>query len=150
VKPLGHDGYPVGRQEETVMRRAAERELGALQERVERWRRDGGGRGARIPEELWDAAVAVAREEGVYATSRALRFNYYSLKDRMSAVDLERRTEETRVPAAFIELPRGSLGGGGRAVVELVGRGGGLRIEVTGASPVDVVALAQAFWSRAS
>ena len=36
-----------------------------------------------------------------------------------------------------------------KTVVELVGTGGArMRIDVTGASRVDVVGLAQAFWSR--
>ena len=60
------------------MGRKNSRESMAVQRRVEAWRRrGGGGRGSRIPEELWNEAVA-----GVHATARALRFNYERLKER--------------------------------------------------------------------
>ncbi len=61
------------------------RKLIALQRRVEGWRRDGGGRGSRIPQEMWVAAVAVSQTAGLYATARALRFNYENLKKRALA-----------------------------------------------------------------
>ena len=37
----------------------------------------------RLPEELWEAAVGVARQEGVYRTARALRLDYTNLKRRI-------------------------------------------------------------------
>lgn len=126
-------------------------QLGALRERVEQWRQQRGSRGERIPEELWNAAVEAARVEGVHATCRALRFNAYSLQARMPPEPSEGRSE-TSETGAFVELSMGQLGcGGGKTVVDLVGpRGGRMRIDVTGTSPVDIVALAQAFWSRES
>jgi hypothetical protein len=114
-----------------------------------------------VPEDLWNAAVVVARVEGVHATSKALRFNYYSLKDRLVRADsaaLTRRKPER--DATFVEVKMPSLASvpslsprestvDDKTVVELVGRRGGrMRIDVTGTSRVDVVGLAQAFWSR--
>jgi hypothetical protein len=129
------------------MRRKVGGQLSALREQVERWRQQRGRRGERIPEELWNAAVEAARVEGVYATCRALRFNAYSLKARMPSEPSEGTLEKTE-PGAFVELAMGQLGGG-KTVVELVGRGGGrMRIDVTGKSTVDIVSLTQAFWSR--
>ena len=128
------------------MKQAVTEQLSVLRERVERWRRQRGGKRTRIPEALWKAAVGVARVEGVHATCQALRFNYYSLKDR---VDTAESGEQKEPPAAvaFVDLGRGPLGGGATTVVELVGRGGDrMRLDVSG--PVDVVGLAQAFWSR--
>jgi hypothetical protein len=143
------------------MKRASDattEQLEVLRGRVEHWRarRDGGR--SRVPEALWNAAVEVARAAGVHATSKALRFNYYSLKDRLVRADSAGLTQ--RKPdrdAAFVEVQMLSLPSlapresavGDKTVVELVGTGGArMRIDVTGTSRVDVVGLAQAFWSR--
>ena len=136
---------------------ATTKQLEALCGRVEHWRahRDGGR--SMVPEELWNAAVEVARVAGVHATSKALRFNYYSLKDRLDRADgtaLTRRKPDR--DATFVEVQMPSLplapresAVNDRTVVELVGTGGArMRIDVTGTSRVDVVGLAQAFWSR--
>jgi hypothetical protein len=112
-----------------------------------------------VPEELWNAAVEVARVEGVHATSKALRFNYYSLRDRLARADsaaLARSKPDRDARATFVEVQMPSLplapresAVNDKTVVELVGTGGArMRIDVTGTSRVDVVALAQAFWSR--
>jgi hypothetical protein len=115
-----------------------------------------------VPEDLWNAAVGVARVAGVHATSKALRFNYYSLKDRLVRADSAALTQrKADREATFIEVqmparpslpslaPRESAVSD-KTVVELVGTGGArMRIDVTGTSRVDVVGLVQAFWSRA-
>lgn len=136
------------------MKRAVEEDLGGLCERVTQWREHREGPAARIPEDLWEAAVRVARVEGVTATCRALRFDYGRLKGRMELAESTengRRGERSKVEA-FIELGPGQLtGAGGKTVVEIVGRcGGRMRIDVSGTSSVDVVGLAQAFWSHES
>ena len=124
-------------------------ELVAMRQRVERWRKRHGGRGSRIPEDLWDDATKVARTEGVYATSRALSFNYERLKDRVGGVKARGGSAGDAKPA-FVELPVQSLGGGG-IVVELVGRSGEqMRIHMAGANSTELVGLAQAFWGRES
>ena len=70
--------------------RTASRELTELRARVMDWRRqEGGGRGSRIPEELWQEAVRVARSDGLYATAEALRFNYERLKERSRGAEKE-------------------------------------------------------------
>lgn len=133
-------------------------QLKTLCSRVERWRKHRGGGRSMVPEDLWNAAIEVARVEGVHATSKALRFNYYSLKDRLVLADstalAQRRPDRG---ATFVEVQMPSLRSpaacesavGDKTVVELVGTGGArMRIDVTGASHVDVVGLAQAFWSR--
>ena len=143
------------------MNRAGEskkEQLRTLCGRVEHWRKHREGARARVPEELWDAAVEVARVEGVHATCKALRFNYQSLKDRLAdrAAPSSKRAArlatfvEVQMPAPASPGSRDSAGSG-QTVVELVGTGGArMRIDVTGTSNVDVVGLAQAFWSRES
>ena len=136
---------------------ATTEQLEALCGRVEHWRAHREGGRSMVPEELWNAAVEVARVEGVHATSKALRFNYYSLKDRLVRADstaLARRKPDR--DATFVEVQMPSLplapresAVNDKTVVELVGTGGArMRIDVTGTSRVDVVGLAQAFWSR--
>ena len=129
------------------MDRTMPRELVALQRRVEAWRGRGGGRGCRIPEGLWREAVGVVRTAGLYATARALRFNYEGLKKRAG--------EEVAAPGEhgteFVALQMPQLNGGAKVVVDLVGRDGEqMRIDVSSASAMDVVSLAQTFWRRRS
>lgn len=153
------------------MGRKATQGLTELRRRVASWRRKGGGgRGNRIPDELWDDAVGVARVEGLHATSKALRFNYERLRDRVEGagagqragcetkIGVVRATERTEVSgieasagksadSRFVTVQMGELGGGGRTVLDLTGRHGDrMRLELPGG--VDVVGLVERFWSR--
>jgi hypothetical protein len=122
------------------------KKLVGLRRRVEHWRKRHGGPGSRVPDELWQAAVSVARVEGVHATSRVLRLGYGRLKARVEA-NGEGRTNGER-EAGFIELGTGQLCGGSRTMLELIGqRGGQMRIDISGPTTVDLVGLTQAFWS---
>jgi len=56
--------------------------LEGVQRRFERWRRTRRGH-ARIPDALWAAAVKAAGVHGLHRTVRALRLDYYSLKERV-------------------------------------------------------------------
>lgn len=99
-----------------------------------------------MPENLWAAAAAVAREHGVWSVSRALRVNYESLKQRVGPA-----SEDTGV-AGFVEVSPGALFGDACAratVVELSsGDGARLMIRMEGQAPLDVSALVAAFWQR--
>ena len=58
---------------------------------TEPWRkREGGGRGQRVPKEFWEQAIVVARVEGLQSTMEtmgATRFNYDRLKQRKRISD---------------------------------------------------------------
>ena len=112
--------------------------------RIARWRERCPYRGAAMPAALWAAALALAREHGLYTTARALHVDYGSLKKRLDA------TGARRVPApAFIELPAARPTGLGPCVIDLEGRRGRrLRIEVTGVTVADLATLAQVAWGR--
>ncbi len=128
----------------------ARMDLQRLCGRVERWRERREGPRARVPEELWNAAVVVARVEGVHATAKALRFNYYSLKERVERAPSETvgTTGEAATPFVEVQMPSLDVRGDGSTVVELVGhRGDRMRI-VASVSAVDVAGLVQAFWGR--
>jgi len=141
------------------MDQTTSRELTELCRRVNEWRkREGGGRGSRIPASLWDDAVRVAQVEGLYATARATRFNYERLKDRVAAVqgagamvagaaedEAGRHGASPRFVAVQVAEPRA----GSHATIELVGREGErMRVEVVG--DLDLAGLVQTFWRRAS
>ena len=122
-------------------------QVAALRNRVEHWRQHGGGKGTRMPEDLWKKAAEIARVEGVYATSRALRVNYQGLKSRLTHTNI--REPACDKTATFVEVELKQPGDPGKTVVELFDeRGRRIRIDVTGASAVDVMGLAQAFWRQ--
>lgn len=56
--------------------------LEGVRRRFERWRRTRRGH-ARIPDALWAAAVKAAGVHGLNRAVRALRLDYYSLKERV-------------------------------------------------------------------
>jgi hypothetical protein len=98
-----------------------------------------------MPAALWSAAVALARQHGLYPTARALRVDYGSLKRRRDAAALPRVTAP-----AFVELSTAAPTGLGPCVIELDARPGRrLRIEVAGVTMADLVMLTQAAWSGA-
>ncbi len=97
-----------------------------------------------MPAALWAAAVALARQHGLYPTARALRVDYGALKKRMDAADAGRVASPT-----FIELPAARPTGLGPCVIDLEApRGGRMRIEVTGVTVADLVTLTQVAWGR--
>jgi hypothetical protein len=67
--------------------------------RFERWRKGKRGRSV-IPEELWAAAIAVARRDGVNRTAAALRLDGGKLKRRM-----DQQEPRTSPRPAFVQLP---------------------------------------------
>jgi hypothetical protein len=118
--------------------------LEQTQRRIARWRGARPYRGAPMPGALWAAAIALARQHGLYTTARTLRVDYGALKKRLAAADVG------RVPApAFVELPAARPTGLGPCVIDLEGRRGRrLRIEVTGVTVADLVMLTQVAWGR--
>lgn len=129
------------------MRRTKSRELMGVQRRVEAWRSRGGGRGSRIPEELWNEAVEVAQVAGLHATARALHFNYERLKERAGPSAGKQSGDANQ----FVEFQLPQVSGGAKLVVDLWGREGEqVRMELSGVSGMDVVALAQTLLRRPS
>ena len=58
-------------------------------------------RRTKLPEPLWQAAVELAREHGVYPVAHPLRLDYVGLKKRLGGIPVSRR-KATRT--AFVEL----------------------------------------------
>ena len=156
------------------MGRTVSQELNELRRRVAAWRRQGGGRGSRIPDALWNDAARVARVDGIWLTAQALHFNYARLRGRVEQGDGSERAEGTRAAellgveksernrveqandgkraegnggSTFVELTMEQLSGGGKTMIELQGRHGDrMRIEMT--SGVDLLGLVRTFCCR--
>ena len=62
--------------------KAIERDLEEIRERFERWR-DNRKRGARIPAELWQAAVSLFPRYSVNRISRAFGLDYEGVRNRI-------------------------------------------------------------------
>ncbi len=103
-------------------------------------------RGERIPEELWRAAMELARIHGLNPTVAALKLNYYDLQRRLQTGRAPRRGR-ARAPV-FVEVPTLPLpsGGGERGTVELVQASGSrLILRFPDADPSDLLPLVQLF-----
>jgi hypothetical protein len=111
--------------------------------RFEQWRNNRRGK-ARIPAELWLAAVEVARKEGINRTARELHVAWDDLKRRMEATGaLPQRT-------AFVELVTPQVQSVPECTLEVEGRRGKLRIQLKGASASDLASLSRVLWEVAS
>ncbi len=140
--------------------RKTSRELAELRAGVEQWReREGGGRGRRIPEALWQEALRVAHTDGVYATARATGLNYQRLKERSGqggqdkqpkaqgvGPNREEQVREEAGDAKFMALPLlpGRIGSG--TTIELSGSNG-VRMRIEVAEGLDIGELVHKVWS---
>jgi hypothetical protein len=123
--------------------------LAQVRDRLARWRAEHGGRGIRLPESMWAAAVEVARVEGVEATARALRLDHVRLAARMTAGGAAAGEMAGEVGGGFVELDAGRLGLSPRTVIRWEGRDGErLEVELAAGAVIDLAALAEAFWRR--
>lgn len=61
----------------------SEDELTTVKAALAKWRAEGGGRGSKIPDELWRAAARLARTAGVWRTAKALNLKYEGLRARV-------------------------------------------------------------------
>ena len=112
--------------------------------RFEAWRQNRQGREA-IPGELWSAAVELARKNGVTQTAAELHLDGGKLKRLMAA-------KETRgkLAPAFVELLTPRAVSLPECTIELEGRRGTIRIQLKGASALDLAGLSRALWEAAS
>jgi len=74
--------------------------IAQLQGQLDQFRRTQPHR-TRLPEPLWQAAVDLARQHGIYSVAHPLRLDYMGLKKRLGGVPTLRRKANT---PAFVEL----------------------------------------------
>jgi hypothetical protein len=105
-----------------------------LNAQLEQWRSTHPPR-TRLPESLWQSAVELAQQHGVYQTARPLRLDYQRLKSKLQG---SRGTRRKRAHPAFVELigPRPSKRE--ECVIEVeASRGAKMRIQWKASSPPD-------------
>jgi len=110
-------------------------EVGA---RLEEWRQNRQGRAA-IPDELWSAAIEVARRDGLGRTAAALRLDYGKLKRLMMGAD---GVEKKSAAPSFMELIAPNAAAVAQCAIEMEGRRARIRIELK-ASAADVVSFSR-------
>jgi hypothetical protein len=115
-----------------------------VRQRFELWRSTRPSRRARIPAGLWSAAVRVARQHGLYPTARTLHLDYTALKKRVATGDAE-----VAASATFVELTPATSAS--TCVIDIAGpRGVTMRVQVTGSTWPDLVALTRVVCHRAT
>ena len=106
--------------------------------RLEEWRRSR-RKGAAIPNELWSAAIEVARRDGVTRTATALHLDGGKLKRLMMAAD---GVAKKTTAASFMELIAPEAVAVAQCAIEVEGRRAKIRIELK-ASAADVVSFSR-------
>jgi hypothetical protein len=100
-------------------------------------------RGTKLPESVWQAAVELARQHGVYAVAHPLRLDYMGLKKRLGGVALLRRKA---TKPAFVELTAPQATPLQECMIEFESlRGGKMRIQCRASGPSDCVSLLHAW-----
>jgi len=122
--------------------------LDEVRAQFEQWRQTRQGK-ARIPDDLWEAAVAVAQWEGCNRTAAALHLDGGKLRKLMLAAGAVTAAPKRAVPPTFLEF----IAPGGNAAeytIELEGRNGTLRVHCKGVTAAQLAELSRALWSFAS
>jgi hypothetical protein len=120
-------------------------DVGEVRTRFENWRQNRKGK-ARIPDELWSAAVEVARRDGVNQTATVLHLDGGKLKRRMMGAG----SAADKTAPAFVEMMVPHAAVPSECTIELEGRKGKLRIHWMGATAADLAGLTRALWDAAS
>jgi len=124
--------------------------VAAVRRRIEHWRETREKR-SPMPQDLWDAAVSVARAHGVWSVGQALHVNYGSLKARVARAE-EDEAAGPGLSGCFVEVDAAQLVGPSVApvtVMELSAADGAkLALRVEGGEGLDVQGLIDSFWRR--
>jgi hypothetical protein len=100
----------------------------------------------KLPETLWQAAVELAREHGLYAVAHPLRLDYTGLKKRLDGVPA---TQKKAAKPTFVELISAHPATMSECVIEFESSiGSKMRIQWKGSSTPDWASLLRA-WREA-
>ncbi len=97
----------------------------------------------KLPEPLWQAAVELARQHGIYSVAHPLRLDYMGLKKRLGEPPSHRR----KAPRpTFVELITPHPAALEECVIEFESaRGGKMRIQWKASTPPDWTSLLRAW-----
>ena len=97
----------------------------------------------KLPESLWQAAVGLAQQHGVYSVAHPLRLDYMGLKKRLGEVPRLRRKA---TKPAFVELIAPHPATLEECVIEFESSSGGkMRIQWKASAPQDWASLLRAW-----
>jgi hypothetical protein len=120
------------------------KELRELRGRIEHWRATRGSQG-RMPEALWEAAAAAAKNHGVSRVASELKLGYAGLKRRMQGRAAGRSAPQLAAAPGFLEVSAAQLlapSPMAGTVIEYSRRDGSkLTVKLPTGSPLDVLAL---------
>jgi hypothetical protein len=125
--------------------------LSQARHQLDLWRSQQPNKRTRLPKELWQQAVALAKEHGLNKTARALNVKYDSLKKHLHEAGADEKSSVQPLPE-FIELLPGTArpGGVAKPQVECMiewaeGPNATVRMHIKGASVSELTALAGVF-----
>jgi hypothetical protein len=96
-------------------------------------------RRTKLPESLWQAAVELARQHGIYPVAHPLRLDYMGLKKRLGGIPVLRRKA---TKPAFVEL----IAPQEECVIEFEAPSGNkMRVQWKASTPRDWVSLLRAW-----
>jgi hypothetical protein len=107
--------------------------------RLEEWRQSRRHKRTAIPDELWSAAIEVARRDGLGRTAAALRLDYGKLKRLMTAAE---GVEKKTAAPSFMELIAPDAAVVAQCTIKMEGRRARIRIELK-ARAADVVSFSR-------
>jgi hypothetical protein len=117
--------------------------IAQLQRQLEQFRSTQSGR-TKLPEPLWQAAVELARQYGVYPVAHPLRLDYTRLKKQLGGPPTRRQRRATK--PAFVELIAPGRTTLEEYVIEFESSGGSkMRIQWKSTAPPDWTNLLRAW-----
>ncbi len=127
---------------------AIELSLEQVRQRFEAWRQQRKKR-TRIPQDLWQAAVALSEKYSLCHLSKALRVNHTALKKQVVKFNTPEQAVSDMPCTTFFQLPAPtSLL---ESNIEMIKSNGSvMRMHVGGATCSDLVQLSKAFWDTRS
>jgi len=116
-----------------------------LQHQLEEFRSNQSGR-TKLPESLWQAAVELARQHGVYCVAHPLRLDYTRLKKRLCGSPTSPTIRRRATKPAFVELIAPSPAQLEECVIEFESSGGSkMRVQWKATAPPDWTTLVRAW-----
>jgi hypothetical protein len=114
-----------------------------LQRQLQEFRSSQSGR-VKLPDSLWQAAVELARQYGIWTVAHPLRLDYMRLKKRLGKVSPPHRRKAA--PLSFVEVVAAQPAVLEACVIEFESpRGAKMRIHGKAATPPDWTNLLQAW-----
>jgi len=122
--------------------------LSEARRQLDHWRSQQPNKRTRLPKELWQQAVALAKEHGLNKTARALGLKYYSLKKHLDEAGAANEGSARPQPDFIELLPDAMVPGGVECMIEWAdGHGATVRMHIRGAGLSELASLAGVFRS---